>query len=240
MTAKAATMGTRWKRRSSAFGTGPRRTRRRTASGPITSASAANRSQRETSSFQVAAPAPTASVGGGASTPTPKVNTPAGEWPSPPVTRQRTVYAAPRASPETGATTTVPSRATRARPESTRPFGDRTRMASLPAVTAELKRRRISVGGTSTRDCVAGDALLRDACAAAEAGTTSAAAVETARRRQRFTARPRCRRGGRRSARDRGRRRAVRRSRSTSARTRPGRPRASARGPARAGRAPRR
>ncbi len=64
--------------------------------------------QRATSSFHVDPPAPTASVGGGAGTPTPNVKTPAGAWPSPPITRQRTVYAAPRRSPETGARTTLP------------------------------------------------------------------------------------------------------------------------------------
>ena len=91
---------------SSGAGTGPRRMSSRTTSGPITRASAAKRPQRAASSFHVVAPAPTASVGGGAFTPTPKVNTPAGEWPSADVTRHLTVYPCPRETPETGATTT--------------------------------------------------------------------------------------------------------------------------------------
>ena len=57
----------------------------------MTSARAAKRSQRARSSFHVVPLAPTASVGGGGLTPTPNVKTPEGEWPSEPVTRQRTV-----------------------------------------------------------------------------------------------------------------------------------------------------
>ena len=91
ITRNAAATPSRWKPRSTRAGTGPRTTTRRTTSGPIRSASATNRAQRATSSRQVAAEAPTASVGGGAATPTPNVKTPAGACPSAPITRQRTV-----------------------------------------------------------------------------------------------------------------------------------------------------
>ena len=69
----------------------PRRTTSRSTSGPMSSASAPKSAQRARSSRHVVPDAPTASVGGGALTPTPKVKTPAGECPSSPITRQRTV-----------------------------------------------------------------------------------------------------------------------------------------------------
>ena len=91
ITRNAATTETRWKRRSSGSGTRPRRITSRTTSGPMSRASALKSAHRAMSSRHVVPEAPTASVGGGAATPTPNVKTPAGECPSSPITRHRTV-----------------------------------------------------------------------------------------------------------------------------------------------------
>ena len=58
---------------------------------PTRSASEAKSAQRATSSRHVIADAPTASVGGGGSTPTPNVKTPVPTCPSAEISRQRTV-----------------------------------------------------------------------------------------------------------------------------------------------------
>ena len=213
ITRNAATTETTWKRRSSASGTNdPRRITSRTTSGPISNASAAKSPHRARSSRHVVPDAPTASVGGGAATPTPKVNTPPGLCPSSPITLQRTVYPLPRASRETGATTTYPSSSVRAVPETTVPSGASTSMAFAEMVTGSLKRSRTAVGGVSTRDCVTGSELRRLTWASAADGATSAHSITKRRTRLRVTVRstrsdrrwerrPDRRRGGRRAAR---------------------------------------
>ena len=47
-------------------------------------------------------------------------------------------------------------------------------------VTAWSKRRRISLGGAETSDCVSGDACVRVACADATAGSASATSAAAA------------------------------------------------------------
>jgi hypothetical protein len=156
MTEKAATVVSRWNRCSSAGGTAPRRITSLNSSGPMTSASAAKSPHRAASSFHVVPLAPTASVGGGAFTPIPNVYTPAGECPSWPVTCQRTVYADPRASLDTAATTTLPPSVNLVVPDRTVPSDANTWIARELPVTDSLNRSRICLGGDSIFDCVAG------------------------------------------------------------------------------------
>ena len=78
-------------RRSTRGSTTPGRTSRRTPTTPIRSESETNSAQRATSSRHVTPEAPTASVGDGAGTPTPKVYTPFPTWPSAEISCQRTV-----------------------------------------------------------------------------------------------------------------------------------------------------
>ncbi len=123
-------------RRSTRGSTGRGRIRTRIPTTPITSASETNSTHRATSSRHVWPDEPTASVGDGASTPTPKVKTPLPTCPSAEISCQRTVYASPRASPRTGARITVLSADWVTLPECTRPSAASTTIESGVAVTA--------------------------------------------------------------------------------------------------------
>ena len=83
---------------------------------------------------------------------------PAGEWPSWPLTRQRTVYAEPRVSPETGDHHPIAGGRSRFA-RKYRPVGREDPIAMGEIATGSLKRSRISVGATSTDDWTSGVAL---------------------------------------------------------------------------------
>ena len=116
---------------------------------PIIRASEAKSAQRATSSRHVTPDAPTASVGGGGVTPTPKVKTPVPTCPSAETTRQRTVYAWPFTAPRIGARMTVFRSVCVTGPESLRPSGAYTTIASgggldgLVEPQRDLRRRRV-------------------------------------------------------------------------------------------------
>ena len=209
---------------------------------PSSSASETKNAQRTTSSRQVMPEAPTASVGGGASTPTPNVKTPVPTWPSADSSRQRTVYASPSREPPDGRADHAP--AVRLRDDAgdlaavRRVHDDRVGRRVDGLVEAAARPRSAPCRPGSARRARARTSVACAAAAAGRASATSAAAASvrlTARRPAR-----RGRRGARRSARRRGRRTASPPARSTSPRTRTPRPRAAAGTPRRAGRPPRR
>ena len=240
ITRNAATTATRWKPRSRRSGTGPRRMTSRTTSGPMSSASAPKSAQRARSSRQVVPEAPTASVGGGAATPTPNVKTPAGECPS--LADHAPANGVPLAlarGATPGATTTCPSSCGLRRPREHRAVGcehlDRVRGDRHRLVEAEpdLGRRRLD---PRLRHRLR--ALERDVREGRDTGARSAAAAATSTRSARLTGRRA--RSARRWARRRGRRRAARRAARTWRRSPHARPLDAAAAPGPAGRARRR
>src|SRR5206468_7347407 len=112
-------------RDSARGGSGPRTISSRKPRPPMSSASARKYAQRTRCSVRVGPEAPYASVGGGAATPTPNVQTPETTWPSDESACQRTVYA-PLGNALSVVVITCGSALERVTPETTVPSAERT------------------------------------------------------------------------------------------------------------------
>ena len=100
--------------------------------------------------MRVGPEAPYASVGGGAATPTPNVQTPETTCPSDEIACQRTVYA-PFGTRFSVVSIRCGSAPLRVEPETTRPFESTTTIEFVSAFTPWSKRTQTVRGGCSSR-----------------------------------------------------------------------------------------
>src|SRR5439155_9928116 len=129
---------------------GPRTISSRKPRPPTSSTSARKYAQRTKCSVRVGPDEPYASVGGGAATRTPNVQTPETTWPSEEIACQRTVYA-PLGSVFSVVAITCGSVPLRVGRETTVPFDETTTIEFESAFTAWSKRTQTVRGACSTR-----------------------------------------------------------------------------------------